>query len=95
MNTDGSPNLIDANIAEGSKIMRINGCEIVDVFANYDEGIGGYGDIYTSERECVEAHPDEKILHGYYVVPPEGCDKCVPDWFATYEEAFIYAATEV
>lgn len=75
--------------------MRINGCEIKDIYANYDEEIGGYGDIYNTIEDCKKEHPGAKILHGYYVVPPYGYNGDTPDWFDTYEEAFTYAVTEV
>lgn len=75
--------------------MLVNGCKIIDVYANYDENLKTHGDIYSSHQEAVMEHPGEKILHGFYVKPPTNYEGDVPDWFDSYNDAFTYAATEV
>lgn len=75
--------------------MLVNGCKIIDVYANYDENLKTYGDIYLTHQEAAMEHPGEKILHGFYVKPPADYEGYVPDWFDSYEDAYAYAAEEM
>lgn len=59
------------------------------VVANYDEEIGGYGDIYNSIEEMKKEHPEAKPIYGFCVMDTR--NNCVPDecndWNATVEDA--------
>lgn len=68
--------------------MKINGYELIVVCANYDKEVNGYGDIYDCVEKCLEEHPDDEVMYGYYL---EG-DTETPDWFDTIEEAIAWAS---
>lgn len=80
--------------------MKVNGYEINVMCANAylcSETAGSpesdeftYGDIYDTYEDCVEDHPDEDVLYGYYL-KKERVE--TPDWFNSIEEAVNWALT--
>ena len=71
--------------------MKINGYELIVVCANYDKEVGGYGDIYDCVEKCLEEHPDDEIIYGFYL-RKDGVE--TPDWFFTIDEAIYWASND-
>lgn len=71
--------------------MKINGFDLVVVCANYDKEVGGYGDIYDCVEKCIEEHPDDDIVYGYYLKSGD-TEIETPDWFDTIEDAVSWAS---
>lgn len=61
--------------------------EIIPLYANYDEDIQTYGDIYTSIEDLKKEHPSEKLMLGFGIVDKLNLISNIPDWFETYEDA--------
>ena len=70
--------------------MKINDFELKVVCANYDNNIGGYGDIYTCVEDCLNDHPDDRVIYGFVLVRDDVDN--TPDWFDTIEEAIRWAS---
>lgn len=63
--------------------------EIIYLYANYDENLNCYGDIYNDLKEAIKEHPNEKILVGYGII--DNLNKVISDdveeWYDTYKDA--------
>lgn len=63
--------------------------EIIYLYANYDEDLKCYGDIYDKIEDVIKEHPNEKILVGYGIMDNlnRSLSDEVDEWINTYEEA--------
>ncbi len=74
--------------------MDYKGYEINLVCANnvsHDDGSSPvYGDIYDNYYECVEEHPDDEVIYGFFVDDDEA-----PDWFDDIEDAIDWIDEQI
>ncbi len=66
--------------------MQIGNYVLTVVCANYDKKVGGYGDIYNSVETCLEEHPNDEVIFGYYLEGGEDIG-----WFDSVEDAVSWA----
>lgn len=68
------------------------GLHVTKLYANFDQEMGGYGDIYTTPDDVRKDHPDDEILTGFGVL--DGATGFMhdesADWYDTEEEALAF-----
>ena len=71
--------------------MKINGYVVDIVCANYDKEKECYGDIYEEVEQCLQEHPNDEVIYGFYL-RNDGVE--TPDWFFTIDEAIYWASND-